>query len=265
MNNDGKLDLIVPASGFDQTFNSTIGIPVMLGNGNGTFAPYPTSFPTAPASLANLYDDGNGGFGAADVNGDGKQDLLFTLGTDSVFVALGDGDGTLQAPTAVVSNDGTDNFGGASLVQYAEVVGDGNIDIIGYDGGFFAVYLGQGGGVFAQTPLVQLISGSCEFVAPLPADVNGDGKADLVQVDEITGRAGLYAQSSGTLLGVSPVHPATETAQGRRTAGRPETRERSPRPGRKQSIPRRARPERHLPRISQGWVEHRRTDPEEVL
>ena len=48
---------------------------------------------------------------------------------------------------------------GANLVQYADVNGDGNLDIIGYDNGFFAVYLGQGGSAFAQTPLVQLISG----------------------------------------------------------------------------------------------------------
>jgi hypothetical protein len=214
MNKDGKLDLIVPASGFDQSFNSVIGIPIMLGTGTGSFAPYPTTLPTPAASIAALYDDTNGGFGTVDVNGDGNPDILFTFGTDSVFVALGNGDGTIQAPTAVVSNDGTANFGGASLVQYADVNGDGNIDIIGYDGGFFAVYLGQGGGVFAQTPLVQLISGSCQFVEPLPADFNGDGKADIVQVDEVTGKAGLYAQSAGTFLGISPVHPAAETAQG---------------------------------------------------
>jgi len=217
MNKDGKLDLIVPASGFDVNYNQLLGIPIMLGNGNGTFAAFPSTFPAPPASLTYHYDDSTASFATADVNGDGNPDLLFSLNYDTVYVALGNGDGTIQAPTVVVSNDGTYNNGGASLVQYADVNGDGNIDIIGYDGGFFAVYLGQGGGAFAQTPLVQLISGGAGLVEPLPADFNGDGKADIVEVEETTGAAGLFPQSAGTFLGVPAVAPPTETAQGFQT------------------------------------------------
>jgi hypothetical protein len=76
-----------------------------------------------------------------------------------------------------------------------------------------AVYLGQGGGTFAQTPVVQLVSGAGGLVQPLPADFNGDGKADIIEVDQTTGQAGLFAQRSGTFLGATPVAPPTETAQ----------------------------------------------------
>ena len=213
MNKDGKVDLILTASGDDDNYNSVIGMTVLLGNGNGTFAPYPTALPAVPAILKYKFDDGPASITTADVNGDGNPDLLFHLGYPTVWVALGNGDGTLQTPTVAVSNDGTYNDGGASLVQYADVNGDGHIDIIGYDNGFIAVYLGKGDGTFSQTPLVQLMSGSGGFVQPLPADFNGDGKADLVEVDQTNGTAGLFTQSSGTFLGASPLHPPTETAQ----------------------------------------------------
>ncbi len=213
MNKDGKQDLILTASGEDDNYNSLLATTVLLGNGNGTFAPYPTALPAEPAILKNKFDDGPASITTADVNGDGNPDVLFHLGYPTVWVALGNGDGTLQTPTVAVSSDGTYNDGGASLVQYADVNGDGNIDIIGYDNGFIAVYLGKGDGTFSQTPLVQLISGSGGFVQPLPADFNGDGKVDIVEVDQTNGTAGLFAQSSGTFLGLSPINPPTETAQ----------------------------------------------------
>jgi hypothetical protein len=213
MNKDGKLDLIVPAAGKDVNYFPLIDLPIMLGNGDGTFAAFPTSFPTPPPILNYIFDTDNASVTTADVNGDGNPDILFSLGYDQVFLALGNGDGTTQTPTAAVSNDGTFNYYGAPLVQYADVNGDGKIDIIGYDAGFTAVYLGQGGGAFAQTPLVQLISGSGGLVQPLPADFNGDGKADLIEVDQTTGTAGLFAQNAGSFLGATPVAPPNETAQ----------------------------------------------------
>ena len=57
MNKDGKLDLILAASGYDQNYNSLFGISILPGNGDGTFAPFPSAFPAVPASLVNYFDD----------------------------------------------------------------------------------------------------------------------------------------------------------------------------------------------------------------
>ena len=104
MNKDGKLDLILAASGYDQNYNSLFGISILPGNGDGTFAPFPSAFPAVPASLVNYFDDSVASFATADLDGDGNQDIIFSLDFSNVFLALGNGDGTLQDPKVVISN-----------------------------------------------------------------------------------------------------------------------------------------------------------------
>ena len=102
MNGDGKRDLgVANCSNGCQTGTGTVGI--LLGNGDATF------------QTAVTYD--TGGVGAhsvriADVNGDGKPDLVVAnacassdncpIGPGSVGVLLGNGDGTFRtaSPTA---------------------------------------------------------------------------------------------------------------------------------------------------------------------
>jgi len=118
VNGDGKPDLLVANLCGDSTSTCAGTVAVLFGNGDGTFQP------------AASY--GSGGESAylvavADVNGDGKPDLLVanafasnsnTNGT--VGVLLGKGDGTFQ-PAVAYGSGGV----GAQSVAVADVNGDG--------------------------------------------------------------------------------------------------------------------------------------------
>ena len=130
----------------------------------------------------------------ADVNGDGKPDLLVanqcadrgcTNGT--VGVLLGNGDGTFQ--TAVTYGSG--GYGALS-VAVADVNGDGKPDVVVANvcsnaycetNGTVGVLLGNGDGTF-QTAVTYGSGGYAHSVAV--ADVNGDGKPDLLVANGCT-------------------------------------------------------------------------------
>ena len=170
LNGDGKPDLVVANYCYRYTNNSctTPGeVGVLLGNGDGTFQP------------VIIYN--SGGLNAysiavADVNGDGKLDVVVTnASTDSVGVLLGNGDGTLQ--TAVVYRAGE-----ATGIAVADVNGDGKPDLVVADlagevGGYVDILLGNGDGTF-QTA-VPYDSGGWGPGSVAVADVNGDGKLDV--------------------------------------------------------------------------------------
>jgi len=126
LNGDGKLDLVV-ANGCSSNTNCLNGVVgVLLGNGDGTF------------QNAVLYGSGGGGgylansVTIADVNGDGKPDLLVAnrcefylghCGSDTIGVLLGNGDGTFR--TTVVSNSGR-----AKSIAAVDVNRDGKLDLV---------------------------------------------------------------------------------------------------------------------------------------
>jgi hypothetical protein len=129
----------------------------------------------------------------ADVNGDGKPDLIvlncgncygpsFITNPGSVGIMLGNGDGTFQK--AVTYGTGTAS---PRFVVVADVNGDGKPDLVVanrcIDGGCLieavvAVLLGNGDGTFQAA--VTYNSGGLFTSSVAVADVNGDGKPDLV-------------------------------------------------------------------------------------
>lgn len=123
----------------------------------------------------------------ADVNGDGNADLLVAnSGSSTVGVLLGNGDGTLQEALSYDSGGVSDWFNYGSVAT-GDVNGDGWVDLVvtntcisndDCSSGSVGVLLGNGDGTFL--PVVVYRSGAAAARSVAIADVNGDGKPDLV-------------------------------------------------------------------------------------
>ncbi len=181
VNGDGRADIV----GFGDR------VYVALGQADGTFG--------SVNSVLDFYNPNQGWTSndayprqVADVNGDGRADIV-GFGGDGVYVSLGQANGTFGAKFKAVSNyspaQGWSSFDKFPR-QVADVNGDGRADIVGF-GDRVYVALGQADGTFGSVFIgVQLLS----FIAPTPttgwtsfdkyprqlADVNGDGRADIV-------------------------------------------------------------------------------------
>ncbi|MGA2001938.1 MAG: FG-GAP-like repeat-containing protein [Terriglobales bacterium] len=178
LNGDGRLDLAVADSQ---------GVSVLLGNGDGTFQP-PVSYNLCCATSVAI----------ADVNGDGKPDIV-VANYGSVGVLLGNGDGTFQSAMLY----GSGGYGYAWSVAVGDVNGDGKPDLIvsnewtspGDINGAAGVLLGNGDGTFQ--PVVPFYSGGTSSFAVAVADVNGDGKPDLLIANSFSSTVGALLNNSG--------------------------------------------------------------------
>ncbi|PYX32539.1 MAG: hypothetical protein DMG77_03100 [Acidobacteria bacterium] len=173
VNADGKPDVVVANECGNTSTCADGSVGVLLGNGDGTFqkaTTYDTKY--AIDSVAG-----------ADVNGDGKLDLLVASGGNSrVGVLLGNGDGTFQ-PVVIYESGGI----GSHSVAVADVNGDGKPDLVVANicdtsancaHGSVSVLMGNGDGTF-QTAVSYDPGGTGAWSVAV-ADVNGDGKPDLV-------------------------------------------------------------------------------------
>ncbi len=111
----------------------------------------------------------------ADVNGDGKPDLVFAdLDFSSAGVMLGNGDGTFQ-PEVRFASGGQEVSG----VAVADLNNDGKLDIVVANGdtNTVGVLLGNGDGTFQP---VQTYASGGASLSILAADVNRDGNIDVI-------------------------------------------------------------------------------------
>jgi hypothetical protein len=118
------------------------------------------------------------GLAAADLNGDGKVDLIVAESTlNGVKVLLGNGDGTFMTPSALINTLGAP----VSLVL-ADLNGDGSPDLaatLGSNGGL-AILLNDGTGNLKSASQPFAIASTPVGLAA--TDLNGDGLADLAIV-----------------------------------------------------------------------------------
>ena len=185
VNGDGKPDLLVTNSGASS-------ISVLLGNGNGTFQAQ-RSFDAGYIASSLV---------VADVNGDGKPDLIvanyglsFLYPGYSVSVLLGNGDGTFQAQQTFATGENPQS------VAVADVNGDGKPDLIVtntgssyYPGNTVSILLGNGNGTFQDQ---QTLATGDSPDSVVVADVNGDGKPDLVVANSGSGSVSVLLGNGG--------------------------------------------------------------------
>ena len=143
------------------------GLREFLGNGDGTFTPGPNP----SVSLSS--------FSLADLDADGKTDLIFTeIDGHSfgyhLYSSLGNGDGTFGPPLSHV----TGYF--PRMVGIGDMTSDGIPDavILGREMNYVAVLPGLGNGAFGA-PLNQVFAGSGDDGNAL-VDLNADGHLDVV-------------------------------------------------------------------------------------
>ncbi len=184
---DGRADLI----GFGDA-----GVWTARNNGDGTFQ----GMEFVVADLG--YDQGwrvdqHPRF-VADITGDGKADLV-GFGSDGVWTALGNGDGTFQAPKFVVADLGYNQ--GWRVDQnpryVVDLTGDGKADLVGFGNDGVWTALGNGDGTFQPPKLVladfdPALGWDGTKHLRIMGDLNGDGRADIIGF----GDAGVYAAMS---------------------------------------------------------------------
>lgn len=166
VNGDGKIDII--SSNFGSSFL------MKLGNGDGTFG----STIHANTNISNgVYAH------LADVNNDGKLDLLGTHGSgfssspNVMTVKLGNGDGFFGTTRSFPTGGNYPN-----VVRTADIDHDGDLDaVVGHQGSStVTVFRGSNNGVFAALAVYHAGVGASDVDL---ADVNGDTHPDLVYLD----------------------------------------------------------------------------------
>ncbi len=204
VNRDGKVDILTPLSG-------TVG--VQLGTGTGTFG----TIATYASGMSSMNSDR---IMVTDVSGDGKPDAIMAPykygSTAGVSVLLGTGNTTGTFGTASVYSAGasTSTTNGISSLAVGDVNGDGRPDIVtannGGDAGRVAVLLGTGGGAFGGATLY-VAGTSTALMEVLLADVNADGKLDILTSNSTTDAVGVLLNTGTGTFGAATAYSSFAT------------------------------------------------------
>ena len=165
LNDDTYLDAVM-------ALGSGGKLAVLRGTQAGTFLPVTElSFPYVVGAVAH------------DVNDDGFVDLFMhqsglALGQNQALLALGNGDGTFAEAKPLYA------LSGHGLPLFADLVGDGAIDLVVPRGGFNEVSVYQGDGLGAFSSVLTLALTAPPQTLQL-ADLDGDLAPDLVVTAQI--------------------------------------------------------------------------------
>lgn len=199
----------------DSLMNDSAAVAISDFESNGKLdvavVPYPNLDAPSPSNLYILRNNGSGVLTlihtyalfqpsyrvfAADLNGDGKPDLVVSgkdasTGNWSYTVLLGNGDGGFQAPILYQQSVN------GSLAAIGDFNDDHKPDLAAVAGSSAAVFLSNGDGTFSAP--IYALDGSAYSL--LIGDFNGDGKLDLAApfMTGTTGATGiLYGNGNGS-------------------------------------------------------------------
>jgi membrane-bound inhibitor of C-type lysozyme len=188
-------------------------VTILLGNGTGGFTAQQQQLNVPSQSLA-----------VGDVNGDGIPDLIAMGPAGDIRVFLGNGSGgftQLGQPLNVpgfITNTMTVGLADFNLDGIPDIVVVGNANVDSTVAGVAHIFLGNGDGTFAATPLESVVATPGNALGTNPAavvigDFNGDGIPDLVVLARVangedlfllTGRGDGTFTTSNALLAQGP-------------------------------------------------------------
>ncbi len=179
INGDGKLDLLV----FDGAAPGNV--IELLGNGDGTFQ--------ATISLGALTTSAPGNMLFADFNGDGNIDFVGQTESGQLQVTLASGAGLFaNAPVSLATPD---SGYGACSSAVGDLSGDGKPEIVSFncDANTITVYLNNGDGTFKTGVYYNNNSDQYQRISDgTIADMNGDGKNDIVAINDDAGDLSVF-------------------------------------------------------------------------
>ena len=145
----------------------------------------------------------------ADMNGDGKPDIVAanrygnTLGFN--YICLNSGKGTFSADCIPFSSEPS------TTITAADFNGDGLVDLLvpHRNGGQSRLYFGAKNADLAHLRSVNFGTPTAQIRIAAAADFNGDGKMDVVSIDEATGIALYFGKGDGTFEKPIPIGDKT--------------------------------------------------------
>ena len=166
VNGDRRADIVIGGQfgSFVSAPNPSADVRLYLGNADGSV--------TAGTSIAS--GDDYTALAIADMNRDGKADVVFSNAGAKVSILPGLGNGSFGAvSTFTIANGGP----GIRSLTIADFSGDGNPDVMIAGGEYSALLLGKGDGTLVG-PAALVLANEANHMTT--ADLNRDGAPDLV-------------------------------------------------------------------------------------
>jgi len=210
-NGDKNLDFVVGQQGYAGGQWMTMG----LGNGDGTFR--------SSQSYGYSWSGIVYGVATADLNNDGNLDIVEAGGGTGVGITamLGSSHGAFGSPISTAVGCGQANRNGVNSIALGDVSGDGKVDVVATSlnigitncENVVAVLIGSGNGKF-KTPVYYSTGVTVQSGSVTLADLNGDGKLDILVSNADGSLSVLLNKGSGKYAAATVISAASGTQGG---------------------------------------------------